>query len=102
MDRGVGARGHAVRREEVVVVDMARERRGTEVFERVLDPQAREYGFSLRNLRTGAGIRVSGSGKLSHMVFWACPTAACLEPYTPFRVFPGETGVWHIDYELLV
>lgn len=36
------------------------------------------------------------------MVFWACPTAACLEPYTPFRVFPGETGVWHIDYELLV
>ena len=66
------------------------------------DPEAREYGFSLRNLRTGAGIRVSGSGKLSHMVFWACPTAACLEPYTPFRVFPGETGVWHIDYELLV
>ena len=59
------------------------------------------YGFSLRNLATGAGIRASGSGQLSHMVLWACPTAACLEPYTPFRVFPGETGVWHIEYELL-
>ena len=36
------------------------------------------------------------------MVLWACPTVACLEPYTPFRVFPGETGVWRIDYELLI
>lgn len=66
------------------------------------DPATPGYGFSLRNLRTGAGVRASGSGQLSHMVFWACPTAACLEPYIPFRVFPGETGVWHIDYELLV
>nr|WP_195461631.1 hypothetical protein [Alistipes sp. D31t1_170403_E11] len=65
------------------------------------DPATREYGFSLRNLATGAGIQASGSGQLSHMVLWACPTVACLEPYTPFRVFPGETGVWHIDYELL-
>ena len=64
-------------------------------------PETQKYGFSLRNRRTGAGIRASGSGQLSHMVFWACPTAACLEPYIPFRVFPGETGVWHIDYELL-
>ncbi|MBS4767056.1 hypothetical protein KG007_12705 [Alistipes sp. kh20] len=65
------------------------------------DPATREYGFSLRNLATGAGIQASGSGQLSHMVLWVCPTVACLEPYTPFRVFPGETGVWHIDYELL-
>lgn len=65
------------------------------------DPAAQEYGFSLRNLRTGAGIRASGDAALSHIVLWACPTVACLEPYTPFRVFPGETGVWHIDYELL-
>ena len=66
------------------------------------DPATPGYGFSLRNLRTGAGIRASGSGELSHMVLWACPTVACLEPYTPFRVFPGETGVWRIDYELLI
>ena len=66
------------------------------------DPATPGYGFSLRNLRTGAGVRASGSGQLSHMVFWACPAVACLEPYIPFRVFPGETGVWHIDYELLV
>ena len=66
------------------------------------DPATPGYGFSLRNLRTGAGIRASGSGQLSHMVLWACPAVACLEPYIPFRVFPGETGVWHIDYELLV
>lgn len=65
------------------------------------DPANREYGFSLRNLSTGAGVLVSGNGQLSHMVFWACPTAACLEPYIPLRVYPGETGVWHIDYQLL-
>ncbi len=68
---------------------------------RSADPANQPYGFSICNLRTGAGIRASGSGPLSHMVFWACPTVACLEPYTPFRVFPGETHVWHIEYELL-
>lgn len=65
------------------------------------DPEAQEYAFTLRNLRTGAGVRATGDAALSHIVLWACPTVACLEPYTPFRVYPGETGVWHIDYELL-
>lgn len=59
------------------------------------------YAFRLRNLRTGTGIAAQGSGRLSHMVLWASPRVACLEPYTPFRVYPGETGVWHIEYELL-
>lgn len=65
------------------------------------EPASQTYEFILANLRTGTGIRARGSSPLSHIVFWACPTAACLEPYTPFRVFPGETGVWHIDYQLL-
>ncbi len=65
------------------------------------DPLATEYGFSVRNLRTGAGVEVSGSGELSHTVFWACPTVACLEPYIRLAIPPGGTGVWHIDYKLL-
>lgn len=64
------------------------------------DPAGLAYAFSLRNRRTGAGIRVRGSGWPAHFVFWACPTAACLEPYIPLRVYPGETGAWYIDYEL--
>lgn len=79
-------------------------RRGEVVFMGDLhspEPATRKYEFSIRNLRTGAGIRVSGSGSLSHMVFWACPNVACIEPYTSFQVFPGETGVWQIGYELL-
>ena len=74
-------------------------RRGEVVFMGDLhgpEPATRKYEFSIRNLRTGAGIRVSGSGSLSHMVFWACPNVACIEPYTSFQVFPGETGVWQI------
>lgn len=59
------------------------------------------YGFSLKNLRTGAGVVASGSDRLSHMVLWASPRVACLEPYTPFRIYPGETKVWHIEYRLL-
>lgn len=65
------------------------------------DTEAHTYAFSLMNRRTGAGIRATGSARLSHMVFWACPSVACLEPYTPFRIYPGETGVWRIGYELL-
>lgn len=79
-------------------------RRGEVVFMGDLhspDPATRRYEFSIRNLRTGAGIRTSGSGELSHMVFWAHANVACLEPYTSFQVFPGETGVWQINYELL-
>lgn len=79
-------------------------RRGEVVFMGDLhspEPATRKYEFSIRNLRTGAGIRVSGSGSLSHMVFWACPNVACIEPYTSFQVFPGETGAWQIGYELL-
>ena len=79
-------------------------RRGEVVFMGDLhspDPATRRYEFSIRNLRTGAGIRTSGSGELSHMVFWANANVACLEPYTSFQGFPGETGVWRIDYELL-
>lgn len=79
-------------------------RRGEVVFMGDLhspDPATRRYEFSIRNLRTEAGIRTSGSGELSHMVFWAHANVACLEPYTSFQVFPGETGVWQINYELL-
>ena len=79
-------------------------RRGEVVFMGDLhspDPATRRYEFSIRNLRTGAGIRTSGSGELSHMVFWAHANVACLEPHTSFQVFPGETGVWQINYELL-
>lgn len=65
------------------------------------ESQAGSYGFILRNLRTQAGIHVSGNVPLSHMVFWARRGIACLEPYTTFRVFPGETAVWRLDYELL-
>ncbi|WP_295935705.1 hypothetical protein [uncultured Alistipes sp.] len=79
-------------------------REGEKVFMgdlRSQDLANQEYGFSLRNLDTGAGIQVSGSGPLSHFVFWACPAVACLEPYIPFQILPGETYTWHIDYRLL-
>lgn len=59
------------------------------------------YGFTIHNLRTGAGIRVSGNAPLSHMVLWARRGIACIEPYTTFRAYPGETIVWRLNYELL-
>ncbi len=65
------------------------------------DPASESFGFAIRNRRTGAGVEVSGSGRLSHTVFWACPTVACLEPYVPFKIFPGEMRSWHLDYRLL-
>lgn len=65
------------------------------------DSASGTYGFCILNLLTGAGIRVSGNAPLSHMVLWARRGIACIEPYTTFRAFPGETLVWRLEYELL-
>ncbi|MDF9827112.1 hypothetical protein M2447_001201 [Ereboglobus sp. PH5-10] len=63
------------------------------------DPAQTGYAFELHNRKSGAGVRAKGSGHLSHIVFWACPATACIEPYTTRQVHPGQTARWTIEYE---
>ena len=57
-----------------------------------------DYDFSIENLKTGAGVRITCDRHLSSIVFWACATTACPEPYIDVNIEPGETFSWNINY----
>lgn len=44
------------------------------------------------------GVNVCGSRTLHHVVFWANPRVACVEPYMPIRLGKGESAEWDILY----
>ncbi|HEY4325037.1 MAG TPA: hypothetical protein VGN20_13660 [Mucilaginibacter sp.] len=60
---------------------------------------AKDYEFKIQNQKTGAGIKVTCDWPLDKMVFWACSTTACPEPYIKLKVMPGEEIKWNIHYE---
>ncbi len=57
------------------------------------------YSFTVENRKTGAGVRVTGSKPVDTMIYWACPTTACPEPYIDISLKPGEATEWSISYE---
>lgn len=57
-------------------------------------------GFTLRERQTGRGVKVSCRLPMTKAVFWSNHRIACVEPYIDFRILPGETLCFDIDYEL--
>lgn len=60
------------------------------------------YSFTVENRKTGGGVRVTGSKPVDTMIYWACPTTACPEPYINISLEPGEAAEWSISYEFYV
>jgi hypothetical protein len=60
---------------------------------------SKDYDFKIQNQKTGAGMHVTSDQPLKKLVFWACPTTACPEPYIQVNVQPGKTMKWNINYE---
>jgi hypothetical protein len=60
---------------------------------------AKDYDFKIENIKTGAGMHIVGDQPLSKLVYWACPTTACPEPYIKISVAPGKEMKWNISYE---
>ncbi len=65
-------------------------------------PTADDYAIRIKNKKTGAGVRIKGDHPLEKMVFWACNTTSCPEPYIKLSAEPGETVRWNIRYEFEV
>lgn len=61
-------------------------------------PTADAYDFRIENLKTGAGVRATSDQPLEKLVFWACATTSCPEPYVRLRVMPGQEVTWKIRY----
>lgn len=60
---------------------------------------ARDYDIKMENIKTGAGVRISGDRPLLKLVFWACPTTFCPEPYIHIKIEPGQEFTWKLTYE---
>ena len=59
----------------------------------------KDYDFRIENLKSGAGLRATANLPLEKMVFWACATTVCPEPYVRIRAAPGQTVTWTVRYE---
>lgn len=57
-----------------------------------------DYDILIQNLKTKAQVQIKGDQALEKMVFWACRTTSCPEPYVRISVQPGETQEWKISY----
>jgi len=60
---------------------------------------ASDYDIRIENLKTGASVRATADRPLEKLVFWACSTTSCPEPYLRLRAAPGQTVTWEIRYE---
>lgn len=62
-------------------------------------PTATDYDIRIENAVTGAGVRATADQPLEKLVFWACSTTSCPEPYIRLRAAPGQEVTWTIRYE---
>ena len=60
---------------------------------------ASDYDIRIENLKTGASIRATSDQPLEKLVFWACSTTSCPEPYIHLKAAPGQEIHWKIAYE---
>jgi hypothetical protein len=60
---------------------------------------AEDYNIIAENIKTGAGVKITSDQVLEKLVYWACPTTACAEPYIKLNVEPGQEISWKYNYE---
>ena len=60
---------------------------------------AKDYDIRIENTKTSAGVRITGDRPLEKLVYWACPTTSCPEPYIRLNAKPGEEIKWNVNYE---
>ena len=58
-----------------------------------------DYDFTVRNSKTGAGVRITSDQPLSKFMFWSVPTTISPEPFIKVSALPGEKFKWNIYYE---
>lgn len=58
-----------------------------------------DYDFRIENHKSGAGVRITSDQPLLKMVYWACATTSCPEPYIQLNAEPGQEVNWKIFYE---
>ncbi|HET9277300.1 MAG TPA: hypothetical protein VFN95_03920 [Flavitalea sp.] len=65
-------------------------------------PVPEDYNIKIENVKTGAGVVITGDAAIDKLVYWACSTTACPEPYIKLNVDPGKEIKWKYTYEFFV
>ncbi len=60
---------------------------------------SKDFDIHIENLKTGAGVHITGDKPINNMIYWACATTACPEPYIKIKVEPGQTFAWTTKYK---
>ena len=60
---------------------------------------AKDFDIRIENQKTGSGVCITSDQPNAKLVFWACSTALCPEPYIKIKVEPGKEFKWRINYE---
>lgn len=59
----------------------------------------KDYDFRVENLKSGAGVHITGGQPLEKVNFWAISTVAAVEPYIHLNIAPGKTARWTVRYD---
>ena len=59
----------------------------------------KDYDFRVENLKSQAGVHITGDQPLDKVNFWAIRTVAAAEPYIRLRIEPGKEARWTIRYD---
>ncbi|MVM38134.1 hypothetical protein GO730_11990 [Spirosoma sp. HMF3257] len=62
------------------------------------DATSASYDIRIENQKTGAGVHITGDRPIQKMVYWACATTSCPEPYIQLKAEPGQEVKWKITY----
>ena len=62
---------------------------------------ASDYDLTIRNTKTGAGVRVNADRPLARLMLWSIRAVLSAEPFVEFAVGPGETYTWKLNYRYL-
>jgi hypothetical protein len=65
-------------------------------------PVPEDYNITIENIKTGPGVKITADAAIDKLVYWACPTTACPEPYIKLNVAPGKEFTWKYSYEFFV
>ena len=65
-------------------------------------PVPEDYNITIYNTKTGAAVKITSDAAIEKLVYWACPTTACPEPYIKLNVAPGKEIAWKYNYEFFV
>ena len=67
-----------------------------------INGSVKDFDIRINNLKTGAGVKITGDRPLSKLMFWGNPKTFSPETYIDIMVEPGKEFKWSYFYEFYI